>query len=417
YEDSELQSQYCNETYDLSQSIYSERDDLGQLYSNPNVPVKGYRFRFEEQGGGLIVNYTNLGETPYITLASVPGLEYGTTYDVSVSHKVRMRANGSIFEFWSQYGTPCPITIQADVPTTQLQSQFCPSTTDLYLEDQIQAVPVPGADQYRFTFDGPGGPFVETSSNYAMFLYNVGPFGGPGLQYGSVGYNVTVEVQVNGAWSAPGASCLIAMASEPENTEVQGSYCGGSFDYPDPNFILAEYVYGATGYEWEWTPTSGQTGGIQTTTTNGISLAFHTTDLDLSGGGSWDVRVRALADGQNGSFSTVCVINITAAGPIAPPSEDGDVKLTSNEVSSISLYPNPNTGTEFILELDEQRDGTAPLQIAIYDITGSLVFTEQISVKGAANIMVRPDQKLKTGLYLVRVWDGDVETTLRMMVE
>ncbi|NNC84052.1 MAG: T9SS type A sorting domain-containing protein [Flavobacteriales bacterium] len=404
FEDGGLNPAYCGGTYDLSQSIYAERDDLGQLYSNPHVPVKGYCFRFEEQGGGLTVNYSNPGETPYLTLASVPGLEYGKTYDVSVSHRVRMRANGSIHEFWSGFGASCPIIIQNDVPSTQLQPEFCPTATDLYLEDQIQAVPVAGADEYRFTFDGPGGPFVETSDNYALALHTVDGSGSAGLQYNSSVYNVTVEVQVNGSWSDSGPSCMISMASQPEDTEIQMSYCDGTYDYPDPNHIMAEYVYGATGYEWEWTPASLLGSGVQTTLTNGAALAFHNTDLDLSEGGSWNVRVRAWVGNQPGSFSTICVININPTGPSAPPSDDvSELKLIGTESVTMDLFPNPSDGQQVMLELSGLPDAQQGIRIDILDQTGRTVHHQTIASKGAElRSLIGFEQTLPAGIYYVR---------------
>ncbi|NNC83986.1 MAG: T9SS type A sorting domain-containing protein, partial [Flavobacteriales bacterium] len=392
-----------------------------------NVPVEGYGFRFQETSDGVTPN-GNLDVAiqqpnviPYIQLDDVPGgLEYGKQYLVSVQHRVRVRANGSISEFWSDFQAECVIGLQADIPLTQLQDAYCNSPSgDMYLEDQVQAVPVFGASAYRFTFTGPGGTFQEVEPNYSVYLYDVGPFGGPGLQYNSAVYNVTVESFVNGVWSAPGPICTVAMASEPENTEVQNPYCGGTYNYPDPNYILAEYVYGATGYEWEWTPTSGQTTGIQTTMTNGISLAFHTTDLDLSEGGSWDVRVRALAEGQNGSFSSVCPINITAVGPIAPPSDDvSDIKVIDGSDIVAEIYPNPSNGEQVAINLSELTDENQKIVIEVVDFTGKVVYTEQLANKGSnANFIVDFDNKLAKGMYFVNMYVNDQMLVEKLTVE
>ena len=282
-----------------------------------------------------------------------------------------------------------------------------------------------GKDDYPdscldFTFVGAGGPFVELSNNYAVFLYNVGPFGGPGLQYNSAIYTVTVEVFVNGAWSDPGGACILTMAAQPEDTEVRAAFCGGTYQDNNSNFILAETVYGATGYEWEFSPQSGQSAGMQTQVTGGISLQFHQApDLDLSEGGDWSVRVRALAEGQDGSFSTACTISIDNGAGITPPSDGTvDMKVVTTTEINATLYPNPNDGEQLAISLSDLPDENQVILVEIFDYTGKVVFTEQLVNKGAdANFIVDFDNGLSHGLYFVNLQVNEARFVEKLLIK
>ncbi len=416
YQDGGLESAYCNAIdYDLSQSLYAERDALGELYSNPAVPVKGYSFRFQEQGGGLDVVYTHPNFTPYVSLGNVGGLEYGKTYDVSVSHKVKLSANGSIMEYWSDFGTSCPITLVATPPSTQVQDIYCSSLSDFFLADIIKADQVPGATQYRFTFVGGGDTFVETTTSYGVFLYNVGSAGN-GLLYSTV-YSVSVEVNVNGIWSAPGAACSIALSTQPESTAVQGTYCGGTYAYPqNPNYLLAESVLGADYYEWRFTPVVG--GVAQTDVTSGVSLAMHLTSLDLSDGGDWAVEVRASAGGVLGDYGSSCPVTISANGLIAPGNgDDSEIKALQNEDLTMTIFPNPNDGSQFRLNVEGVSGKEGTLIIEVIDMTGKVVFSEVKALKGEnVNLIIQPDGQLPSGAYLLRVFSESFMTTQSLII-
>lgn len=406
FDEAEVHSNYCAGTYDLSESIYSERDDLGQIYTNPGVNVNGYRFLFEEQGGGLVVNYTSVGQTPYITLGNVPGLEYGKTYDVSVSHKVRIGANATVGNYWSDYGTSCPIDIQATVPTTQLRTAFC-NGGDYYLTQQIRADAVPGASQYRFRFDGGGNTFIEPSNNYSVFLYNVGTAGNR-MEYATV-YSVDVDVFVNGAWSGYGPVCTIGMESGPEATAVRTTYCGGTYAFPAANYILAESVYGADYYQWRATPQAG--GSSQTDITSGVSLAMHITSIDFSAGGDWDMEVRAFGGNVLGDYSSSCSITMNPT-PIAPDGDEqaDEIKSIHHSEMDLRIFPNPNDGDEFRISMDGlSENGKA--EFFLRDLQGRLIESRTFVYKEKTDFVWNTTAILEAGVYLLETRVGHEQMT------
>lgn len=413
FEDGGLNASYCGVMdYDLSQSVYAERDDLGQLYSNPAVPVKGYEFRFQEVGGGLDVTAAHPAEEPYITLGNVGGLEYGKMYEVSVRHRVRMAANGTIDEFWSGYGTPCTIGLGA-APTTQLSDSDC-GTIDFNLSDNILAEPLAGASMYRFEFTGGGQTFVKLSNNYSVLLYTVGS-SGAGLQYNTT-YDVKVRALIEGVWTADGMTCTIGMATAPEDAEVQSPYCGGTYDFPAPNFILATQVYGADSYTWRFTPVGG--GLPQETTTSGLSLAFHTTDLMLTSG-QYIVDVKVTAGGVTNDYATPCTITINAAAGMNMDSEGELVAANKSLLDSFeaSVYPNPNAGQEVMVSLQDLSGEADRATLTITDMSGRVVFGDTYPVKGESVVLrVIPQTQLANGVYSINIEVGALRLTRQLIV-
>lgn len=421
FNDGSLDEDYCGITdYTLDQAVYASRDDQGDLYSNPIVPVKGYGFRFQETTDGLTPNGNldvaiQVVQAVYIQLDDVPGLEYGKQYLVSAQHKVKVNVNGSVSEVWSNFQEECLIGLQATVPQTQLKAEFCPSA-DLYLEQQIQAVPVLGATQYRFRFSGGGDTFVESSNNYSVFLYNVGAVGN-GLQYATV-YSVEVDVFVNGEWSGYGPACTVPMQTQPEATALQSTYCNGTYEYPqNPNYLLAEPVLGAEYYEWRFTPVGG--GTAQTQTTAGISLAMHLATVDLSAGGDWDVEARAFAGGVLGDYGSVCSVTINATGAMARPTDDtAEVKVVDATAIGASIYPNPTTGEQIFITLTDLVDENQQITVEVVDITGKTAHSTQLVNKGAqANFVVDFDNPLSKGMYFVNLYINDTKLVEKLTVK
>jgi hypothetical protein len=413
FEDGQLYGASCGATgMSLPQVIYAERDELGQLYTNPVVGVIGYGFRFQEQGGPLdVVVQQPVTDGFYLQLSNVPGLQYGKTYDVTVQHRVIIPANGFLDAYWSDFGTTCTVSLGA-APTAQLKPQYCGAATDYYLADQIQSVFIAGANRYRFTFSG-SSTFVKESTNYGVFLYSVGSAGN-GLQYGN-SYSVTVEARINGVWTLPGAPCTIFLQGQPEDTELGAQFCGGTYMLSNSNYLLAKQVLGASKYEFKFSPTLG--GTALTQVNNTLSFAFHLTSLPFVAGTSYSVQVRALAGGVWGDYASAC--NITVVAPPTIGTGNGNNAVAEKAISSetyFSLYPNPNDGTEFMITTSQISSNESNVNVEIMDITGKIVFTSIIPVKGSSQFKVVPDTALNTGMYLLRLSQNGENQVLKFIV-
>jgi len=406
--DSGLNSNYCDRTdYELSESVYAERDQLGQMYPNPGVPVVKYEFRFVDPIAGTTVVSHHPSYTPYITLGSVPGLTFGVSYDVSVRHTVRIGANGfAPVEEWSPFGTPCSIALVSPAPTTALVPSQCGTGDDLFLSDIVQATPFPGATAYRFTFVGGGETFVKTVPSYGVLLYTVGTASN-GLKYNSTTYDVTVDAQVAGVWTGPGNPCTIQMATQPEDTRVREDDCGieNSYIYGSSDFIVADQVLGATMYQFRLTNTSTLEQFIENRP--GVSLTFHTTSNVLTDG-PYDVAVRAMAGGQLGDYGANCSITIGEVLPVIidkPGDGFAEEKVLSPITnSSMSLYPNPTEDGEINVIVNGLSAQAQAITLQVYDMLGQVVFQEVFASKSTdAALKVNLTGDLQAGMYLVRL--------------
>jgi hypothetical protein len=412
-----LRAPYCGVlNYNLVQSIYAQADSYGELYTSPTPTVNGYGFRFQELPSGLDVVVQNpVTDGFYLQLQNVPGLEYGKQYDVSVQHRVIVPGNGTVDQYWSGFGPACTIGLSA-LPTTNIRPQYCGGTGDFYLANQLLAVQLSGASQYRFNFTPTGGgtTISELSSNYAVSLYNVGPIGGPGLLYG-VSYDVTVEALITGLWTPAGTVCTIFMESQPEDTGVKAQFCNGTYLFPNSNYILAELVLGATKYEYKFTPTLG--GTALTEIKNTISFAFHTTSLPFVSGTTYDVEVRAYAGGVWGDYSTMCPITVQAA----PSVGGGDQTIAAKKLDAsavASLYPNPNLGESLYVSLTGLEDKPQHVVIEIMDVTGKMVYAQDVANTGkSANIILNFNEKLSKGMYFVNIYMDDTMLTEKLSIE
>jgi hypothetical protein len=411
FEDGQLYGASCGATgMSLPQVIYAERDELGQLYTNPGVGVIGYGFRFQEQGGPLdVVVQQPVTDGFYLQLSNVPGLQYGKTYDVTVQHRVVLPANGILDAYWSDFGTTCTVSLGA-APTAQLKPQYCAAATDYYLADQIQSVYVAGANRYRFTFSG-SSTFVKESTNYGVFLYSVGSAGN-GLQYGN-SYSVTVEARINGVWTLPGAACTIFMQGQPEDTNLKPEFCGGTYVLSNSNYLFAIQVLGASKYEFKFSPTLG--GTALTQVNNSLSFAFHLTSLPFLAGTSYSVQVRAFAGGVWGDYATACDIAVVAPPTIGTGNNTAAEKAITSD-NYFSMYPNPNDGAEFIVAANQKNSIESNVSVEIMDITGKMVYSGVIPVKGSSQFKVTPDTALNTGMYLLRLSQNGESQVLKFIV-
>ncbi|NNC84215.1 MAG: T9SS type A sorting domain-containing protein, partial [Flavobacteriales bacterium] len=264
-------------------------------------------------------------------------------------------------------------------------------------------------DRYHFKFtDGPN-VFTRTKSSYGVFLYDV-----PGLQLNKT-YSVTVQVRVDGQWSAPGPACDIIMAGQPDATEVQNTYCNGTYTIDAPNYILAEYIYAATQYEWRFVPLGA--GPTQTDMTNGLALYFHTTDLELQEGEMYDVAVRAYAGGLWGDFASTCPITMTGAPAIEGDSEVV-TKLLASEESQLQIFPNPNNGSQVRIDLELGQEVMDVVHYRVMDITGQLVHSGLSSLKGSIlTEVIDFENALPPGIYLLQAEVDGLLYTSRFAVE
>jgi hypothetical protein len=296
------------------------------------------------------------------------------------------------------------------VTLTQLNPIYCTGGQDFELGDIVQAEIVPDGGPYRFTFFDGVDTHVRQKPSYGVFLYDV-----PGLEYGKT-YQVTVEVRVNGVWSPPGSVCAINMLTQPPATQVNSAYCNGTYLYPQSNFILADQVLGATGYEFRF---DNGADPVMSELKDGVSFQFHTTDL-IFNPGIYQVDVRAYAGNTIADYQDQCPITI-----IPMPELEGEDDQTADAQAyrtlasgmELTLFPNPNDGRDFIVELGTMDTLEGIVLFQVMDASGRVVHVESVGAQGNTfQHRLRMDAPLAEGLYTLSVWTDGNQLQQRFVV-
>ena len=407
----DIRDVYCGITnYQMSDWFTPERQDLNQLYPFTTVSASGYEVKLTDQSTSLVYTKAKTGsQSQYFQFSNFVGLPFNSLFDAQARHSVNVPANGTIINLWSEYGDACTMGV-GGVTQSAIRPQYCSGAVDFGLGDNLLAIYVPNATSYRFIFTEGSNTYVRTKSSYGLFLYDV-----PGLQYGKT-YNVTVQVLVNGVWSASGAVCTINMLSQPPDTQVRAQYCNGTYLFPDNNYLLSDLVFGADLYQWRFTPSLGGTALIEYT--GSLSFAFHITNLPFISGSTYNVDVRARVQGMWGDYANICPITIQA-NPEAQGSADNGISVLKalSLDNELNIYPNPSDGNDFIISMELSSDLASSAHIEIMDITGKIIYTERIAVKGQRiQFKTSLDQALETGIYLVRVSAGEFISTERLLI-
>ena len=89
-------------------------------------------------------------------------------------------------------------------------------------------------------------------------------------------------------------------------------------------------------------------------------------------------------------------------------------KVISGIKGEVSLYPNPNGGARFFLNLDGKL--TTDAQVEIVDMVGRIVHKQDVQ-KGGADIVITPMRVLPAGTYILRFVTPQETITKKFVVE
>lgn len=409
--DSGLRDVFCNESgYQLDDIIMHKRDDIGEMYANPGVPVTGYSYQVWENGVLITTREQAVVNGFYVSLANLGGLEYGNTYEIRTAHQVRAQVNGAPMDIWSDFGSPCSLTLESIAPTTQVAATYCTSAQRYDLDAILLADQLAGADRYEFTFDAGGQTLVRQSNNYALRLYNV-----PGIEY-ATDYMVTVRARVSGEWTEAGSSCAIGTSLTVPDNRLIDAHCGQTFDPAvNPNvFVSAIFRQGTDLYEFRLVhPTLGT---FTYLSTNHILRFSQTPDLPI--GEMYDVSVRANVAGQWGDFSTSCAIQY---GPNSGVQTDNDQQIGLKSIDDglgemdISLSPNPSSGDQVMIHIEGVTKASGVL-LTVHDLSGRSVYTERLACQEDCRFVLDLATQLEAGRYLVSATTAGSRVTTDLII-
>ena len=379
----------------------------GDLVS-PSVPVgvsrTGYRFRLTN----TTTNAVREVERPnYVFQISTTDIaEYATVYTVEVA----VRLN----EQWMPYGPACTV-VTPGVPSTVIAASSC-GTTLAQLNNIIRAEVVPSAVNYEYEVSLiEGGVAVETTTLVRPGAsFNLLQLTGISIKYGAE-YRIRVKVEVPTAtglqWSTNyGAACSVFSPLAPES-QIEG--CGteeGITPATLNTVVYATPVGGATQYRFTLSDGMGYS-QVYTSSTRTFRLSNFNALSPLTPGGIYSVSVETLVYGSYYAGKD-CNILVPGGGTVIRPTEitkEETVKTLPTEFKAIA-YPNPFAVS---FGLDVRTSGTEKISLAVYDMTGRLLESNEVAVTEVSNYQF--GDRYPSGVYNVIVTQGEETRTVRVV--
>ena len=399
----QLQAQSCGVMdYDLNDVIYSTTPPNFYLLTN-----YGYEFTELEEPFNTYEITSPGGSYPFL-LSWFPQMEYGRTYEVRT--RVRMYEGNH----WGEYGPACIIGTGSGVPETGLHPNFQGETVNYC--DLIYAQPVPNASQYNWEFSDGENVYEYTNSNYNLIVKNV-----PGLQPG-VTYDVDVYATVGGEEGTTSSTSTLTINPDVPETALNDAITPCGETYPKIGTVMyADPVCKATSYTWRFSNTSSDQDDLIYVRTGGAYNILLNWVTGLIPGDSYDVDIYATIPGANpGEYGDVCNITIEGADPIVTQGGDSDDATTmAKSLTDVKaeVYPNPNAGDQFMLNLENLEDKEQKVVVEIYDVYGKQVYNEQLASRTSTlNTVVEFENDLAKGVYNVKVLIGENNSITRKLI-
>jgi Secretion system C-terminal sorting domain/Beta-propeller repeat len=92
--------------------------------------------------------------------------------------------------------------------------------------------------------------------------------------------------------------------------------------------------------------------------------------------------------------------------------EPNALATTNNELEKIELFPNPNKGS---FTIKGNVTGLQNLEIVVYDNQGRTIYTKKLNFLEDI-ITVDLENKLQSGMYFVKIFNSEIEKTIKMML-
>lgn len=120
--------------------------------------------------------------------------------------------------------------------------------------------------------------------------------------------------------------------------------------------------------------------------------------------GKWTLRVRDAIPGDTGIIESASLSICTKSNPLA---------TTNFEVYNFDLYPNPNKGN-FNIQLTS--DSLNDITVSVHDLSGKQIFNKSYRNESQFNKNIQLNN-IQTGIYLLKIKDGDKETSKKIVIE
>ncbi len=383
---------------------------LGDFVQASSVQsATAYRWQFSV-GSTFLPEYTRNASNPWIRLSWIDGIELDVTYNV----RVKARVNGE----WGEYGDVCTITTSSEVPQTELRPEYHETNgggNPYVMCDLMIAFGVSGATDYRWRLD------PDSDPNNGNEMYYTRGSGNPSVRLSWIEgvqpmqtYQVAVEAAIGDVWSGFGNVHNITLGS-PAITEVRSNHCGVT--YASSNTVIAaQSVCTADYYEFELANTSTGITSMATRPNAAVLLSSNDVSPALTPG-MYNARVRVQQSGVLGSWGPVCTFTIASPGQESPMPEEQQATLQPE--TSVTLYPNPLSGTLIWLEAEELPDNQQQAIVQLMDVYGKVLHSATLNYEGSRHTeAIELGRSLAAGVYIMQITvDGKWIAAERLVVQ
>ena len=400
YPGTEVSARYCGSALtSLHEPFYVEAVERAE----------DYEYLFSNAELGFTTTVQRGSSSPEFSMDLVPGVRYGTTYNVAVRAKT-----GGV---WGDFEALCKLTTPA-FPLTNLSATSCETVLSSW-NQPLLVEPVTGAVNYEYLF-------IDTASGFNRSISRGGPatdfypFWLQGLQHGTT-YFVKVRANVGGEWGSFGQACKIKTPDFPI-TQLASRDCGSSFDSSSV-LIHVDSVSGAQDYQYHFV--SGATGFNQTVNRGNAATDFNMAWLSgLRPDVVYSVFVRANIAGTWGPTGEACTIRFTRVNELTPPNNIVnnstvimDAPVPNGTQPIMSVYPNPVLKDEVItVDLQNVPVLHSPVMyLNVYDLKGNLIQSEQFSDSRRVNLTI--DDHFKRDSYFLEIVMDDRKFSKRIIVK
>jgi hypothetical protein len=286
--------------------------------------------------------------------------------------------------------------------------------------------------------------YTTTSGSYmplASFVPSVGNTSTGGLQYGE-SYSVAISSVYTlsdaagnvGTYTAvPSSStCTISISGQP-NINLGTTYAssGAGINGRRLNSFVATntFLCGVVSYNWMFIPVDPITNAPLTTEltayynsgSNSRYMQLSATNIPgLAAGKRYRVHIQPVFATGNGNYDMSSSIYLQMIAPAGMNTENSTEVMATrtltvdNSTAEFAVYPNPNNGEVFNLNVSGIAEGL--WEMSILDIQGKEVMNGQLISENGINTMIAPTTKLNAGIYMINLTNGAEILSTRLVV-
>ncbi len=366
-----------------------------QIYCTPVAGASNYRYKVENTALGFNSVFERNSSLTDFRMNWAPGVQYATTYTVSVAAKV----NGN----WGAYGTSCTVTI-GSFPATNLSPASCNSTLSS-MSDAFTCVAVNGATDYQYRISNTALSYsVEVKRNSTLTDYRLSWLpAASGAQYATT-YNVEVRAYVGGVWGNYGSICQLTTPPVPL-TKLQPAYCA---NYALPSFSSAVNcvaIAGASNYRYHITgPASYNKTFTRNSPLNDWRFSWTLAccgQQNMLANSTYTVEVAYYINGVWSAYGAPCtIVTGTSVPRFSYDALNPEVTVEAIE-AGLRIYPNPVSISEpVMLEIHPGSGENTTIDIAIYSMIGERIFANKLHCNSSESCIVEPKMQLASGVYI-----------------